>query len=184
MITYVNILEAVPEVQEKVRLWRNSPRVKSAMTGGADISREQHLRWLQSLAGPNSLNAVRVAFADGVPFGFVNLKSLDKSAGTTDWGLYIGEDAFLGRGLGKRLTYDVHDWGFSVSGIDKMYSVVRSDNLRALHTYLQMGICLEGYLKNHLRSPSGESVGLYLIALFRTEWLASKERNAAWGKIG
>lgn len=183
MIRYINILETGKDIQERVRLWRNTPRIKWSMTGGEDITPEQHSKWLDSLAGSIS-NKVQVAFAGTEPFGIINLKKIDCSAGTSDWGIYIGEEAFLGRGIGKRLVYDVHTWGFSIPDIQKMYSVVRADNPKALCSYLKMGITLEGCLRKQLTDSKGKPVDLYPIALFRENWEIYKKQHIAWGKIG
>ncbi len=184
MIEYKDILEVAPEIQEKVRQWRNSPRVKRGMLDQSDITARQHRLWLESLASNPDTNAVRVVFSDGVPFGIINLRGVDRKAGSSDWGIYIGEEAFLGRRLGKRMVYDVHRWGLIDEALNKMYSTVRSDNLRVLHSYLELGNHIEGFLKDHIRLPGGELIGIYLIALFKDEWLKNGEKISSWANIG
>ena len=184
MIAYRNILETDPQIQEQVRLWRNSPRVKSGMIDQTNISAKQHRHWLRLLASGPDKNAVKVAFWNSVPFGIINLKGIDRNVSSCDWGIYIGEEAFLGRGLGRRLAYDVHSWALEDESLGKMFSSVREDNLKILQTYLQLGDHVEGFLKKHLRSASGELIGLYLIAQFREEWLLNRERSAAWVRTG
>lgn len=183
MIEYKNILGVDASIQEKVRRWRNSPRVRRGMLDQTEITAEQHTNWLRSLAEKREINIVRVALADDVPFGVINLRDIDRSAQTCDWGIYIGEDTFLGRGLGKRLAYDVREWGFVDEGLNKMYSTVRADNLKALHSYLELGDHVEGFLKDHICDPEGNRIGIYLVAQFREDWLRNRERVAERGKI-
>ena len=183
MITYKNILDTDKDVQEQVRLWRNSPRIRSAMLDTSDITPERHRQWLKSLAEKTE-NIVWVAFADNIPFGLINLRNIDRDARLCNWGYYVGDDAFLGHKLGLRLLYDLHDWGFIDKNLDKMHSTVRSDNIKALHDELLAGYHVEGYLKNHLRSTTGELIGLYLIAQFRDEWMKNREKIASWAKNG
>jgi len=184
MITYRNILESDYKIQERVRLWRNSDRVKAGMLNQSPISADQHRQWIDSLSKKTGLHEVRVSFSDSIPFGIINLRDINTDIKSCDWGYYIGDDAFLGQKLGMRLLYDLTDWGFSEAGMYKMYSTVRSDNLKALHDELQAGYHIEGFLKDHLLSASGELIGIYLIAQFQTEWVKNKEKISSWAKIG
>jgi RimJ/RimL family protein N-acetyltransferase len=184
MIAYRNILDVGEETQEKVRVWRNSPRVKAGLLAQSDITPEQHRRWVDSLAKRAEIHEVRVAFSDDVPFGIINLKEIDRSVSSCNPGFYIGEDGFLGRNLGRRLLYDTKKWGFEEIGIGKLYSTVRSDNLGSLNSHLLSGYHIEGFLKDHLRSASGELVGIYLIAHFRDGWEKNKKKVSSWAKIG
>ena len=184
MLTYKNILETGEELQEKVRLWRSNPRVKAGMLDQSDISKEQHGRWLESLAKKAGVNEVRVAFSDGVPFGVITLRDIKMDVSSCDTGTYIGENAFEGRGLGLRLIYDLQQWGFVEVGVNKMYSTVRADNLKVLNYDLHAGYHIEGFLKDHMRAEDGELIGIYLIAQFRNEWLQNREKIASWAKIG
>jgi RimJ/RimL family protein N-acetyltransferase len=184
MIEYRNLLEVGEEIQERVRLWRNSPRVRAGLIEQSDIAPEQHRRWLESLAQKTGIHEVRVAFSDGVPFGLLNLRDIDRKVSSCNPGFYIGEDSFLGKRLGLRLLYDLLEWGLAETGVYKVYSEVRADNLKVLHYNLQAGYHIEGFLKDHLRSASGELVGLYLIAQFREDWPKSREKISSWGKIG
>lgn len=184
MILYKDILEVGPEIQEKVRVWRNSPRVKKGMLVQADVTGRQHRTWLDFLHEKRAMNKVRVAFSDRIPFGIVNLRDIDENSGTCDWGVYIGEDAFLGRGLGRRLVFDTHLWGFGEQKMRKMHTSVRADNLKALFSYLELGHRVEGLLQDHIRTPEGDLIGVYLIAQFCGAWDKNKEKASSWGLIG
>lgn len=184
MIEYRNILEVGPKLQEKVRLWRNSPRVRRGMLDQSEITPDRHRRWLDSLASKPEVVVFRIAFLDAVPFGIVNLRDIDRAARICDWGIYIGDETYLRRGLGRRLAHAVHEWGFMDENVNKMHSTVRADNLKALHSYLELGCHIEGFLKDHIRNANGAPVGIYLIAQFRDEWLRNREKVAEWGKIG
>jgi RimJ/RimL family protein N-acetyltransferase len=187
MITYRNILDVSPDVRGLVRLWRNSPRVRLRMLNQEVISEEQHARWLGSLADGGSLaggrSEVRVAFSDGTPFGVISLKDVDSNSMVCDWGFYVGEEAFLRRGLGRRLLYDLHEWGFAERGMRKMYTAVLSDNHGALLVELEAGNKIEGLLRDHVRTPSGALVDVYLIAQFSAEWTARREALSTWARI-
>ena len=184
MITYKNILETDSEIQEQVRLWRNSDRVNVGMLSQSHITAKQHQQWIDSLEKRIGIHEVRVSFSDEIPFGIINLRDINSVGKTCDWGFYIGDDAFLGRKLGKRLLYDLMDWGFGEAGMNKMYSTVRSDNLKVLHDELQAGYHIEGFLKDHMRSASGELIGIYLIAQFQAEWVKNKQKISSWAEIG
>lgn len=184
MIEYRNILDVTPEIQETVREWRNSIRVRQGMLDQSEISFEQHQKWLSSLKIKFPCRLVRIVFKDEIPFGVLNLGNIDWDVKTCDWGFFIGNQSFLGKRLGKRLVYDGSEWGFMEQGFHKLYSSVRSDNLSVLNMDMEGGSHIEGFLKNHMYDREGNLIGIYLIAQFRGEWLKQREKIAAWGKIG
>ena len=71
MIEYRNILDVKSELQQRVREWRNSDRVRMNMLASDLISEEQHRRWLSSLAESPERQSVRVVFEGDEPFGII-----------------------------------------------------------------------------------------------------------------
>lgn len=169
MIKYRNILESGAELHNCVRIWRNSDRVRLSMINTEVITEEQHLRWLTSLRSSSPRQIVRVAFDDEMPFGIITLKDIDRYSSRSDWGMYIGDERFLGRGLGRRMLLDLLKWAFEEEGLNRLYTSVMADNSRAVALYLDCGFHFEGRFERHIRRASGEFVDVYWMAMFEQE---------------
>jgi UDP-4-amino-4,6-dideoxy-N-acetyl-beta-L-altrosamine N-acetyltransferase len=173
-ISYKNILNVTPELQEQVRSWRNSDHVRTNMLSFTVISPEQHRKWITFLERNPHQQAVRIAFHDDIPFGVITLKDIDKTASRSDWGMYIGERGFLGKGLARQMLYDILLWAFEEECLFRLFTSVLADNTLAIRLYLETGFHIEGRFEKHIKRDSGEMVDLYWIAMFKNEWTIKK----------
>lgn len=176
VITYRNLLDVSPELQERVRNWRNSEHVRNNMLASDLITEEQHRRWLSYLSERPERQSVRVAFEGDEPFGIITLKDIDRNSSRCDWGMYIGETGFLGRGLARRLLFDLLAWAFEEEGLQRLYTSVVGDNAKAVALYLEYGFHFEGRFEKHIRRDSGELVDVYWLAIFSEVWREKKEQ--------
>lgn len=176
-LTYRDLLDVGTELQEQVRLWRNSDGVRCSMVRQDLIDEEGHRRWIDSLRTRKDQQIIRVAFCEGIPFGVVTLKDLDRSMAVGDWGFYIGDPSYRGRGLGRILLFEILRWGFEEEGLVRLYTSVLGSNPKALILYLETGFELEGCWRRHVRTPEGRT-DLYWVATFREAWERDRERIA------
>jgi UDP-4-amino-4,6-dideoxy-N-acetyl-beta-L-altrosamine N-acetyltransferase len=175
VISYSNLLDAPLELQERVRLWRNSDHVRSNMLSPEIITEDQHRRWITSLAEFPERQIVRVAFEGDEPFGIITLKDIDRRSSRSDWGMYIGETGFLGRGFARFMLFDLVAWAFEEETLQRLYTSVLGDNAKAVSLYLEYGFHFEGRFEKHIRRVSGEMVDVYWLALFSDVWRRKKE---------
>lgn len=173
-IAYRDIVGEGAGLQEQVRAWRNSDRVRSSMLNSDVIAEDEHQRWLSYLASSTSRQIVRVAFDKETPFGVITLKDIDRRSSRSDWGMYIGDERFLGRGLGRRMLFALLEWAFEEEGLERLYTSVLADNSKAVALYLDCGFHFEGRFERHIRRASGEFVDVYWMALFAHEWRRRK----------
>lgn len=175
VIMYRDVLKSGAELQERVRTWRNSDRVRLSMINTGIIEEKQHLQWLTSLKINSPGQIVRVAFDGETPFGIITLKDIDRHSSRSDWGMYIGDERFLGRGLGRRMLLDLLEWAFEEEGLNRLYTSVLADNSKAVALYLDGGFHFEGRFERHIRRTSGEFVDVYWMAMFAHEWRRRKD---------
>lgn len=176
VITYRNLLDVSLELRERVRWWRNSEHVRNNMLASDLITEEQHRRWFSSLAARPERQIVRVAFEGDEPFGIITLKDIDRRSSKSDWGMYIGETGFLGRGLARFMLIDLLVWAFEEEMLQRLYTSVLSDNAKAVALYLEYGFHFEGRFEKHIRRDSGDMIDVYWLALFTNVWHKQKER--------
>jgi UDP-4-amino-4,6-dideoxy-N-acetyl-beta-L-altrosamine N-acetyltransferase len=135
-IKLVDILDINDELKERVRLWRNKERIRRYMLNQHIISFEEHQKWLCKLV--NSMTQkVWVVFFESIPFGVVNLSDIDSANKTSEWGFYIGEDSFLGKGMGRKIICKLLMLYFDSMKYNELITKVLSENGKALHLYHQ-----------------------------------------------
>jgi len=143
-ISYVDICDSPPEWHELLRVWRNKPHIRSEMVFRDEISPGEHNLWLAKVLSPESTDKIRITVSNGVPFGMVRLKNIDRKNCSSDWGFYIGEESFLGLGFGKKMLMYLIDWAFKEERLKELHTRVNRSNLRALDIYKRAGFNIVG----------------------------------------
>ena len=133
-IKFKNILKVNNEIKEKVRQWRNKEEIRKYMLSQHIITKEEHLNWIESLKNRNDWK-FWVVFVDEIPMGSVYLQNIDFKNLTSEWGFYIGEDDFKGKGLGKYILFKLLEFYFEEMKFEVLFTKVLSDNIAALNIY-------------------------------------------------
>ena len=90
--------------------------------------------------------------ADGKPIGSVALFHFDKTSGTCELGIAIGEHDYLGKGYGTETVRLSVEYAFRYRNLHKVYLHVTADNERAIASYKKCGFVEEGRLRQHMWS--------------------------------
>jgi len=133
-IKYINILKVNDEIKEKVRQWRNKEKIRRYMLSQHIITKEEHLNWIESLKNRNDWK-FWVVFVDEIPIGSVYLQNIDFKNLTSEWGFYVGEEDFQGRGLGKYILFKLLEFYFEEMKFEVLFTKVLSVNIAALNIY-------------------------------------------------
>jgi UDP-4-amino-4,6-dideoxy-N-acetyl-beta-L-altrosamine N-acetyltransferase len=171
-IQFKNILACKDEIKELVRTWRNSEGIRKYMYNDHLITVPEHLNWLENL-GKSQNKQFWVIFADKIPIGACNLNNTDYINKNTDWGLYIGDERYYGKGIGSASLYKLMRIVFDEMRLDRMYTKVLGSNTRAMTLYKEFGFVVEGELREHL-IRDGKRTGVYHVGILRKEWEAIK----------
>jgi UDP-4-amino-4,6-dideoxy-N-acetyl-beta-L-altrosamine N-acetyltransferase len=135
-IRFVDVFDTGSELKEKIRLWRNKERIRKCMLNQHIISREEHQQWLQRLEVSNT-QKLWVVFWGESPLGIVNLSNNNSVNLTSEWGFYIGEESFLGKGLGRKMVCKFLMLYFDSMKYNELITKVLSGNDKALSLYHQ-----------------------------------------------
>ena len=133
-IKFVNIIEVPEELQEKVRQWRNRDNIRKFMLTQHTISKEEHSQWIEDLMTRDDWK-FWVVFFEGAPIGSVYLQNMNHKDLTSEWGFYIGEDVYKGRGLGKAIFFKLLNIFFDDMKFATLFTRILSDNTVALALY-------------------------------------------------
>jgi len=167
-LEFVDILKADKELQEKVRLWRNQDRIRTCMLSQHLISKEEHFKWLESLSSKDS-QQFWVVFVNNEPIGAVYLQSMDHSKLSSEWGFYIGEEAYTGKGLSAGIIYKLLNHFFEVMKFEVLITKVLSGNKTALGLYKKFNF------KEVDKSTSSNGREVITHNLSKDNWLEIKD---------
>ncbi|MEA2461667.1 MAG: hypothetical protein QOH90_1844 [Actinomycetota bacterium] len=90
--------------------------------------------------------------ADGKAIGSVGLFHFDRTSGTCELGIFIGEHDYLGKGYGTEAVRLSVEYAFRYHNLHKVYLQVTADNERAIASYKKCGFVEEGRLRQQLWS--------------------------------
>jgi len=166
----VNILDVNNKLQNEVRLWRNKNNIRRCMLSSHIISREEHKKWLAMLAQKSNSNTW-IVFSDNIPIGLVNLRDMDRKKLSADWGFYIGEDSWRGRGLGKRILVKLLQMFFEEMKYNLLKTDIIANNIQASNLYKKFGFKMNG----ERILPDGRKA--FNMVFSRAEWNMVRNRS-------
>ena len=167
-IKFVNILKVNDEIKEKVRQWRNKEEIRKYMLNQHIITKEEHLSWIESLRNRNDWK-FWVVFVDEIPIGSVYLQNIDFKNLTSEWGFYIGEDDFKGKGLGKCILFKLLEFYFEEMRFEVLFTKVVSNNTVALNMYKKFEFkIIHSFLDNQRK--------IVFLEFTKNDWLEQKEK--------
>lgn len=112
---------------EKLRVWRNSPRIRTNMFSDVEITSTQQADWLASLEHDQT-QRYYVCYLDGTPIGslyFININEV-----SCEWGCYIGEER-IWPGLGLVMEFAALKFAFETLNVERLNAEVLNFNLVA-----------------------------------------------------
>ena len=133
MITLKNITDCDHRIQELVLEWRNQPRIQAMMINKYIISIHEHADWLYHLRKKKK-HIHYIVFDSGEPFGIAEIKDND------EFGIYIGDDNYLGKGYGLKLMNAFLEEVFKSR--KSIWSLVLRENKGALKLYKNLGFTI------------------------------------------
>ncbi len=139
---FVNLNE---EEIEMVRMWRNHPEVRRWMYTDHEISKEEHINFIDSLKGDNK-NFYYLVYKGRKPVGVMYLNRLDPKNRNAYFGIYANPEEKI-HGAGLILEKSAISLAFDVAQLHTLKLEVIEDNERAINFYKRMGFEEEGRLR-------------------------------------
>ena len=127
--------------------WRNSIEVKKNLYSQETITEQQHINYFKKYVETGKISQF-IIVADGVDCGTVFLKKINLEKKDAEFGIFIGEKEYRGKGISSIATQKAIDYGFDILGLKKIYLTVFEDNNIAIKGYLKAGFVKTGLIKN------------------------------------
>ena len=156
---------------EQLRQWRNRPDLRQYFREYKEISKISQLKWFTKHVNedPNEINFEIHDYESNKLIGHCVLSQIKWTNRTSEFGIYIGDDSFLGKGYGKDALETLIKYGFEEICLNRIWAEVYSINENALNLYKKVGFEVEGILKQHVYK-NGKFIDSFLIGLLKEKW--------------
>ena len=161
-----------PMTEEDAELiveWRNKPELKRFFISQADFTIEGHLKWFRTMKeSGRACQMMIIDKKDDRPLGSVDIKDIDHTHHKGEYGIFIGEEAARGRGIGTEAAKLMIQYGFEKLGLHRIYLRALAGNKQAIRSYEKAGFEQEGYLKDDV-CINGKFVDIVWMAIVNKE---------------
>lgn len=140
-----------PEDTELIIKWRNNKRVRRNFIYQRPFTREGHQHWIDTMIQTGEAVQFIVEETEtSRPVGSVYFRDISKEHHKAEYGIFIGEDDAVGRGLGSETAALAVRYGFEVLKLHKIMLRAFADNAGAIRSYEKAGFQKEAYLKDEV----------------------------------
>ena len=145
----VSLLPITMEDTELIIRWRNNPNVQRNFVFREHFTDEMHINWMNNmvLAG----KVVQFIIQDNASqkkIGSVYLRDIDKQFRSAEYGIFIGEDDYRGKGFGSESAKIIVNYGFHVMKLHRIFLRVLKSNAIAVSSYKKAGFEVEGIARD------------------------------------
>jgi UDP-2,4-diacetamido-2,4,6-trideoxy-beta-L-altropyranose hydrolase len=134
---------------DRVLALRNQAHVTSQMRTRTAITPTDHSRFLENY---NRMDRYDFVLVDSETDRYVGTFYITGVASSPELGKYIGDGAYLGKGIARQATARLLEFCRAVTGLDQLTAVTRADNVRNIALNTALGF-----------KPTGPAQGGYLV---------------------
>lgn len=150
--------------------WRNSDSVRERFIYRGLFTREGHEAWIENMIKPGKVVQLIICdYETDRPLGSVYIRDIDREHNKAEYGIFIGEEAARGRGVGTAAARLMLRYCFEEEGLNRVYLRAFSDNVQAIRSYEKAGFVREAYLKEDV-CIDGCYRDIVLMAILASDW--------------
>lgn len=129
--------------------WRNNPLVAKNFIYRSSFTYEGHMHWLETkVKTGNVIQYIIEQKRTGHDVGSVYLRDIDYVNNSAEYGIFIGEDAARGRGIGTESTRLFLRLALGQIGLHRVFLRVFASNTVAISSYKKVGFVTEGVFRD------------------------------------
>ena len=131
--------------------WRNNKRVYDSFIFSEKFTTEMHNDWLDKRVSTGEVvQFIIYVKAKEKPIGSVYFRDIDYEKKVAEYGIFIGEDEYVGKGYGTETTKIALEYAFNELKLQKIFLRVFADNKGAIKTYRNVGFEKTEYLSKEI----------------------------------
>ncbi len=129
--------------------WRNRDEVRKNFIYQELFTRESHEHWIHTMIETGKVVQFVICLRENdMPVGSVYIRDIDRKHQKAEYGIFIGEEAARGRGVGTAAAKLMIRYCFEQEGLHKVFLRALSENARAIRSYEKAGFEKEAYLRD------------------------------------
>ena len=139
------------EDTDRIVGWRNNSRVRRNFIYQKPFTREGHLAWIRDQVDTGKVvQFIICEKGTDRPVGSVYFRDISKEHHKAEYGIFIGEDDAVGKGIGSEVCRLACGYGFREKKWHKIILRAFSDNKAAIRSYEKAGFEQEAYLREEV----------------------------------
>ena len=157
---------------ENIVRWRNNPSVRSNLYGQEEITADMHLSYFHKVVETGKCHQFVISISldfQTVDIGTAFIKNIDKQNQKGEFGIFIGNDTYRGKGIGKIATEKVLEYAFSTLDLNKVYLTVFAHNEKAVSCYESVGFKKCAYYREEIIRDD-DALDVVGMELLKREW--------------
>jgi len=137
------------EDTDRIVKWRNSDAVRKNFIYQELFTKEGHENWIRNRVETGEVVQMIICdLAEGTPLGSVYIRDIDRQHRKAEYGIFIGEEAARGRGVGTAAAKLMLRYCFEEEELHRIYLRAFAENLAAIRSYEKAGFVREGLLRD------------------------------------
>lgn len=131
--------------------WRNSDFVRNNFLYREKFTEEIHKHWLETKVATGEVVQFIIEQEENgsqVPVGSVYLRDIDTENSCAEFGIFIGEESAIGKGIGTESARLMLDFAHNQMGVHRVFLRLLSDNISAYKAYRKAGFVAEGIFRD------------------------------------
>lgn len=129
--------------------WRNRDSVRQNFIYQELFTRQSHENWIRTMVDTGKVVQMMICEAAcGRPVGSVYVRDIDRTHRKAEYGIFIGESAARGRGIGTSAAKLMMRYAFEELRLHRLFLRVFADNRQAIRSYEKAGFIKEAHLRD------------------------------------
>lgn len=130
------------------------PQVQKNFIFQRPLTGHDHQQWMDQQVATGKVVQF-IIMVGGHPVGSTFLRDIDTTHRKAEFGIFIGDMEFHGKGVGTRATRLILDYAFSYLNLHRVYLRVLKNNTGAIKSYEKAGFLHEGVLRQDVYLGDG-----------------------------
>ncbi len=156
--------------------WRNRDFVRCNLYSQALLTEHQHLCYYDKNIVTGNVRQYVIVAHDGdmtTDIGTVFYKNIDTDNRKAEFGIFIGEEAYLGGGYGTAALKASLQTAFTDLNLNKVYATIMENNVPSRKIFAKVGFVESGMLLEDYLGPNGYQ-NIVWAEMTKTMWESNK----------
>lgn len=168
----ISLRKLKKENLEMVMNWRMLPQITQNLYTDPKLNMKIQYEWFERVSNDKSVK-YWIIQADDKSVGLLWLYCIDLINKRCEWGYFIGEDNYRGKGLARPLECNIYDYVFDILKLNKLHCEVFEFNDIVIKIHEKFGSEVEGVLKQHIYK-NGQFYNAVCLGILSEKWHSIK----------